>query len=252
MPVSVPFVLVNAFSSDPAGGNPAAIVFLPETFDAPASYFSKSILQTIAKNLNQPITSFLAPLPAANRGEVEADYAIRWWTPEQEVPLCGHGTLAAARAIFSKPDLAAMLKGQSGTVAKIDQQLDALRFQTATGVVVSAFRQLVTPIGSPNPVEHIQLTLAAALTVPIPPASALGVKLLSALSKAFQKAAEELDVVYMGHGQGAYDFYVLVELGLGDGLDGKQVVTDAFVCFRYTFFDLLLISDETRRKRLDS
>ena len=240
MPPSVPFILVNAFSSDPAGGNPAAVVFLPEAFDTFTSNFPEGILQSIAKNFNQPITSFLAPLPTAtnplqnqnaNGGEVgEADYAIRWFTADREIPLCGHGALAAARAILSKPDLAATLKGRS---AKIDEQVDVLRFRTVTEEVVSAFRLSDSPN---NSAEHIQLTLSEALTVPISPTSELGVKIISALSRAFQKPVEDLDVVYMGHGQGVFDFHLLVEVGLGDGLDGKQMVTDAFVCFRCLFF----------------
>ena len=255
MPSSVPFFLVNAFSSDPAGGNPAAVVFLPEAFDTFTSNFPEGILQIIAKNFNQPIISFLAPLPTATQnqnasgGEVgEADYAIRWFTSDQEVPLCGHGTLAAARAILSKPDLAAMLNGRS---AKIDEQVDVLRFRTVTGEVVSAFRLPDTPN---NPVEHIQLTLSEAPTVPISPTSELGVKIIFALSRAFQKPVEDLDVVYMGHGQGIFDFYLLIEVGLGDGLDGKQMVTDAFVCFRclYFFLTLLLIFDDMKRRGLDT
>lgn len=109
---SVPFVLVNAFSSDLAGGNPAAVVFLPEAFDTPGPHFSKANLQTIAKNLNQPITSFLAPLPANPLGgEIKADYAIRWFTTEHEAVLCGHGTLAATRAILTSPEMAVHREG---------------------------------------------------------------------------------------------------------------------------------------------
>ena len=256
MPSSVPFILVNAFSSDIAGGNPAAVVFLPEAFDTFTSNFPEGILQTIAKNFNQPITSFLAPLPtpthplqnqnASGREVGEADYAIRWFTADRVIPLCGHGTLAAARAILSKPDLAAMLKGRS---AKIDEQVDVLRFRTVTGEVVSAFRLPDTPN---NSVEHIQLTLSEAPTVPISPTSELGVKIISALSRAFQKPVEDLDIVYMGHGQGVFDFHLLVEVGLGDGLDSKQMVTDAFVCFRCLFLVLPLIFDDMRRRGLDT
>lgn len=39
----------------------------------------------------------------------------------------------------------------------------------------------------------------------------------------------------MGYGTGTFSFYVLIELGIGEGLDGKEIVIDAFVRAVYPF-----------------
>jgi PhzF family phenazine biosynthesis protein len=72
---------VDAFSDRPFGGNPAAVCPLTEWLPDPQ-------LQDIAAENNLSETAFFVP-----RGEV---YELRWFTPEVEVDLCGHATLAAA------------------------------------------------------------------------------------------------------------------------------------------------------------
>jgi len=53
----------------------------------------------IAQELNLSETAFLSPLDAADR------FAIRYFSPKMEIPLCGHATLASARVVFSKRGL---------------------------------------------------------------------------------------------------------------------------------------------------
>ncbi len=77
---------VNAFSSEYFHGNTAAVLLLPD-FPAAAS------MQALAKEFGFSETVFLKHL-GANR------YHIRWFTPEVEVALCGHGSLAAAKVLF--------------------------------------------------------------------------------------------------------------------------------------------------------
>lgn len=81
----VPLVLVDAFTSAPFGGNPAAICLLSE--DRPEAW-----MQAVAREMNQAETAFLRP-----RAE---GYSLRWFTPAVEVALCGHATLAAAHALW--------------------------------------------------------------------------------------------------------------------------------------------------------
>ncbi len=93
----VPFRLVNAFSTDLQGGNPAAVCLLPDLFEADNAWY-----QTIAQQLGQPVTAFCQ----LAGGEV----GLRWFTPTRELALCGHGTLAAAHVLYeeTRPDDAAI------------------------------------------------------------------------------------------------------------------------------------------------
>lgn len=76
---------VAAFTDREFGGNPAAVVPLDDWID-------DALLQKIAAENNLSETAFFVPL--ANDA-----WHIRWFTPEVEVPLCGHATLASAAVI---------------------------------------------------------------------------------------------------------------------------------------------------------
>jgi hypothetical protein len=234
-PVRVPFLLVSAFTANRDSGNPAAVVFLPST----GTSYPTEWLQAITKNLNQPITAFLSPLPepatAVTDTDVKADFAIRWFTVEAEIPLCGHGTLAASQAIFAAPDLAGQLNGKFKENGKLKLNRDVageeglLRFQTISGTIVSARKTTLTLPNSGSEVEQIQISFPHAPTIPITPTSPAGVKIHSALATALQKPAGDVDIAYMGHGEGPFDHYLLVELGGRETLDGREIARDAFV-----------------------
>jgi PhzF family phenazine biosynthesis protein len=85
----LPFTQVDAFSDKSFGGNPAAVIPLAE-------WLSDSVLLAIAAENNLSETAFLV----ADEGE-DADYELRWFTPEVEIPLCGHATLASAHMLLS-------------------------------------------------------------------------------------------------------------------------------------------------------
>jgi PhzF family phenazine biosynthesis protein len=86
-PARLPFLQIDAFSRDPFGGNPAAVVFLDGPRDA-------AWLQSVGAEMNLAETAFLLP-----RGDSRFD--LRWFTPAVEVTLCGHATLASAYALWS-------------------------------------------------------------------------------------------------------------------------------------------------------
>lgn len=84
--MTLPYYVVDAFTSKLFGGNPAAVVPLQEWLD-------DSLMQNIAAENNLSETAFFVK---------EGDhYKIRWMTPMSEVPLCGHATLASAYVIFN-------------------------------------------------------------------------------------------------------------------------------------------------------
>lgn len=89
--MELPIVTVDAFTNVPFGGNPAGICLLPGTV-------SEEGMQLIASEINLSETAFLEKI-------TEEEYALRWFTPEKEVDLCGHATLASAFLLYSE-DLA--------------------------------------------------------------------------------------------------------------------------------------------------
>lgn len=92
-----PFHLVAAFTSSPYGGNPAAVVFLDVSSP-------KDLLGKISQNLNQPIITFISPDPVPSTDPQVLKYLARFYVSNgKEVPICGHGTLAASELIFSMP-----------------------------------------------------------------------------------------------------------------------------------------------------
>jgi PhzF family phenazine biosynthesis protein len=84
---------VDAFAETVFSGNPAAIIPLE-------SWIAEDLMQKIAMENNLSETAFIV-----KEDEV---YQIRWFTPENEVDLCGHATLASAYVIknFIEPHIA--------------------------------------------------------------------------------------------------------------------------------------------------
>jgi phenazine biosynthesis protein PhzF family len=78
---------VDAFTLKPFGGNPAAVVPLKE-------WLSDELMLKIAGENNLSETAFFVP--------EDGKYHIRWFTPEVEVNLCGHATLATSHVIFNE------------------------------------------------------------------------------------------------------------------------------------------------------
>lgn len=83
----LPIYQVDAFTDKLFGGNPAAVVPLSEWIDT-------SLMQKIAMENNLAETVFFVPK--------ENDFEIRWFTPEAEIDLCGHATLASAFVLYNK------------------------------------------------------------------------------------------------------------------------------------------------------
>ncbi|MEL7315132.1 MAG: PhzF family phenazine biosynthesis protein [Cyanobacteria bacterium J06559_3] len=93
MTVSAPvnILQIDAFTDRPFGGNPAAVCILPSAAD-------EGWMQFVAAEMNLSETAFLYP--------IEDGYHLRWFTPEAEVDLCGHATLASAHALWRQGYLA--------------------------------------------------------------------------------------------------------------------------------------------------
>lgn len=113
----IPFFEYNAFTGEPFGGNPAGVVL-------DAGGLDDSQMQSIARQLNLAETAFLVP---STRDD--ADIRLRWFTPAQEVTLCGHATIAAFTAAADRGIHAA---GPDGLT---------LRVETLSGVLAIGIRE---------------------------------------------------------------------------------------------------------------
>lgn len=71
---------LHAFSDKPLGGNPAGVVLQ-------AGHLSESQMQEIARQVGFSETAFVMPSD-------QADFKVRYFTPNDEVDLCGHATIA--------------------------------------------------------------------------------------------------------------------------------------------------------------
>jgi PhzF family phenazine biosynthesis protein len=118
---------VDAFTDKLFGGNPAAVIPLDKWLDT-------ALMQQIALENNLSDTVFIVPVrgssspPAGGGGQEGADYEIRWFTPEVEINLCGHATLAAAYVLFNilhfeKPEI--RFSSMSG-ILKVNKESDLI------------------------------------------------------------------------------------------------------------------------------
>lgn len=93
---------VDAFTNKLFGGNPAAVIPLE-------TWLSTALMQQIALENNLSETVFFV--------KTETGFDIRWFTPEVEINLCGHATLASAFILFEK----------------LGYEKDSIVFQSASG-----------------------------------------------------------------------------------------------------------------------
>lgn len=141
MPTSI--YTVDAFTSQAFEGNPAGVCIL----HGPAE---EGWMQSVAAEMNLSETAFVYPTAEG--------FSLRWFTPTQEVDLCGHATLATAHILWE----GGMLKEDEAAV-----------FHTKSGVLTASHAG-----------EWIEMDFPAYQLAPIDPpeglAEALGVELLGA------------------------------------------------------------------------
>jgi PhzF family phenazine biosynthesis protein len=77
--------IVDAFTNEPFSGNPAAVCVMDR-------WPSEAFMMKLARENNLSETAFIV--------KEDAGYHLRWFTPETEVELCGHATLASSFVIL--------------------------------------------------------------------------------------------------------------------------------------------------------
>jgi len=83
---NIPIYHLDAFTDRVFSGNPAAVCLLPHWLD-------DADLHAITKENNLPVTAFLV--------RENDQFSIRWITPEYELDICGHGSIATGYVIFN-------------------------------------------------------------------------------------------------------------------------------------------------------
>lgn len=91
-PISIPYCHIDAFADEPFRGNQAAVMPLD-------SWLDDDILQAIGEENNFAETAFIVPDASG-----KSDYELRWFTPEVEIALCGHATLASGHYVLKNRD----------------------------------------------------------------------------------------------------------------------------------------------------
>ncbi|GFP74820.1 PhzF family phenazine biosynthesis protein [Clostridium fungisolvens] len=85
---SISVYTVDSFANEIFKGNPAGVCILNEELE-------DSTMQLIAKELKFSETAFIMAFK-------DNIYSIRWFTPQHEVDICGHATLAASHVLFNE------------------------------------------------------------------------------------------------------------------------------------------------------
>ncbi len=180
--------VIDAFTDRPFAGNPAAVCLLETT-----AWPDEAWMRQVAAEMNLSETAFARPVPE----KVDADWALRWFTPTVEVDLCGHATLATAHALRSD-------RGTPGTV----------RFSSRSGVLIAHTHD--------DGAVTLDFPAAAATEVAVP--DGLADALNSKLDTAYNTGAlGDLLVVFSDEAAVralAPDFTALARLSRRDGIRG--------------------------------
>jgi PhzF family phenazine biosynthesis protein len=132
---SIPVYQVDAFTDRVFAGNPAAVCPLEAWLD-------DDVMQAIATENNLSETAFFVA--------DGTDFAIRWFTPVDEIDLAGHPTLATAHVIFTA----------------LDPARESVTFSTRLGDTLTVTREagrltMDFPARPPEPTEKLGDVAAA-------------------------------------------------------------------------------------------
>jgi PhzF family phenazine biosynthesis protein len=102
----------SAFTTDPAGGNPAGVVL-------DATGLTDADMQRIAAEVGYSETAFVHA-----RHDADRSYDVRYFAPEQEVPFCGHATIATGAALAQRDGVGELQFHTAAGLVVVDTALD--------------------------------------------------------------------------------------------------------------------------------
>lgn len=132
----IPIYQIDAFTNEKFKGNPAAVCPLEE-------WIEDDLMQKIAEENNLSETAFFV-----KRGNI---YELRWFTPEEEIDLCGHATLATAYVIFKylQKDINKISFETKSGILEVFRNADLLTmiFPSRKGEKCEIPKELITGLG---------------------------------------------------------------------------------------------------------
>lgn len=137
--MTVEMHVVDAFTDQLFGGNPAAVVITEEWLD-------DTLMQSIATENNLSETAFLKPVENNH-------YHIRWFSPLTEIDFCGHATMASAFVVFLKNPSLSEVKFSAPAVGEL------VVTKQSDGVIDMSF-----PNRKPEPVGDVPQALLNGLS----------------------------------------------------------------------------------------
>lgn len=138
-------------------GNTSAVVLLNTPL-------AESKMQQIAADLCQPATTFLNPLLGKNA------FGVRWFAPDEEIPVCGHGAAAAIAFLAQYYDTAETFKvhystgyltGKSESPHQLQITLPAFRVLEEVSVSEYLKKGLGIPVEAHFKTENKNIVLVA-------------------------------------------------------------------------------------------
>nr|XP_002128272.1 phenazine biosynthesis-like domain-containing protein 1 [Ciona intestinalis] len=143
--MELPLYMVDAFTDQPFSGNQAAICWIGNRT------LSEKRMQDIAAEINLAETAFI--WSKSNDYVDEKSFGLRWFTPTNEVALCGHATLAAAATLFHIAE----------------NKNDVVTFSTLSGDLFATRQNdkilLDFPLNKPEPFNHLDLSSTIDVTL---------------------------------------------------------------------------------------
>lgn len=107
--MKINYYQLNSFAKSSSGGNPAAIVLNSDNL-------SEDIMQKIAKTINFSETAFVSNSNYAN-------FKVRFFTPNEEVDLCGHATIGTFSILLSNKIITPGLYNQETKAGILDVEV---------------------------------------------------------------------------------------------------------------------------------
>jgi len=217
-PRTYPFAIANAFTQDAFGGNPAAIIF----FD-PSDTLTQEERLKFAKGFNQPIVVFLTPTSTSiDKPGAVATFDVQYFSPNYEVQLCGHGTVAAMKVILDSATNSPGFGEGSQFPAFSSPETHTVEFTTTKGTVVSALKVAIPHEVSGKEEDWFEIVLPAGKLKKLP-AEEEG-RVLGIFNRAVGK---EPKVKYIGIGEPPFQRDLLIVLDENENID--QLKLDAKV-----------------------
>jgi len=133
-----PIFVIDAFTSEPFRGNPAGVVL---------GHGDDEWMQRVATEMKHSETAFV-------RERADGGYDLRWFTPQVEVDLCGHATLASAHVLWESAGVEQATFHTRGGVLRAQHNAD--------GSITLDF-----PVAVPEPAEPMPALFAALAVEPV-------------------------------------------------------------------------------------